>query len=232
MTQTMSIIKFFIVLIVLSHTTFSDAAEVELDDNNLMFMEDEVSDPFEKVNRVMFNFNTSIDKKLFRPLARQYSTIDSNFLSKIIHNFSDNLHEPSNFINAILQGEPQVAIRAFWRFYINSIVGLGGAFEIAESMGISKVILGFEDTMVYYGIERGPYIILPFYKPLFLRGVFALALEALINPLFYIIDNTLVSLSMNAALLVPQRAQILNVNINSGIDPYAKLRSIFEQKVK
>ena len=189
-----------------------------------------ISDPFENVNRVIFKFNAALDKVILYPIAKGYSNLKSESISIFIKQFLDNLNEPSNFINAILQKKTELAVNAFWRFLINLTLGLGGVFEIAEPLGIKKNRLSFEDTMIFYGVEDGPYVVLPFQQPSSLRHAFASVLEMFVRPIFYIIENVIVSVAVNLALLIPCREEVLNIDIDSGVDSYSKWRSIFSQR--
>ncbi|MBQ4875411.1 MAG: VacJ family lipoprotein [Rickettsiaceae bacterium H1] len=229
-------IRFIIILFFLFRSLFSYALEI---DNILgldLFIEEEqeeeVSDPFENVNRAVFKFNAAIDKAILYPIARYYSDIKSEFLSDLIENFSNNLSEFSNFINAILQRKFHLAINAFWRFYINSTIGLAGLFEIAETLGMKKNRLSFENTLIFYGAKKGPYLVLPFYFPLSLRNVFASVLEVCVNPIFHVINNVFISLVLGLTFLISKREEMLAMDLNTGIDPYAKWRSIFNQANK
>ncbi len=190
--------------------------------------ESQIQDPFEKFNRMIFEFNRKVYQEIIYPLMINFANTKKGFIPETLRTFSDNLKEPNNILNSILQGNFQVAINSFWRFYINSILGLGGFFEIAESLGIKKVRMGFEDTMIYYGVEKGPYLILPFQYPTTLRGFFASILEIFVDPLFYIINDFIVSSVIKLILLIPERSEILD--LCSGIDPYSKWRSIFYQR--
>lgn len=201
----------------------------EVETDIFMYEEPIMDDPFEKFNRVSFKFNVKMDKGILHPLARDYAKIWPKTIPEMVQNFSENLYEPSNFLNAILQKKFNIALNAFWRFYLNSILGLGGLFEVAEPLGIPKVRISFEDTMIFYGADEGPYIILPFYPPSSLRTAFASILETFLNPLFFIIDNLFITFGIQFALLIPKRAEIVDIDLNSGIDPYAKWRSIFTQ---
>ena len=205
---------------------------VDINDKDYYFIETEqISDPFEEINRLVFNFNINVDEHALKPLALKYSHIQNSWISKRIMHFSSNLNEPSNFINSIMLGDIETAINSFWRFFINSTLGIFGLFDIADVLGIPKVRRNFEETMVHYEIGSGPYIILPFLMPSSLRGVIASGFEALTNPLLYILNNIFLSLTANMILMIPQRAEFLNADLNSGIDPYVRWRSIFSQQL-
>ena len=202
----------------------------DLNYESYLVEEQTIADPLEEINRLVFNFNLEVDNKVFQPVASGYSTIESSWASKRIKHFSTNLQEPSNFINGILMGELDIAINAFWRFFINSTLGICGLFDAAATLGIPYERRSFDDTMSYYGIERGPYIILPFATPYSLRGLVAETFEELTDPLLYIVDNTLLFLTIKLTLTIPQRAEFLDFDLDSGVDPYVRWRSIFSQQ--
>ena len=199
-------------------------------DYDTYFMSDEtIADPLEEINRIVFNFNIRIDNNVLQPIASGYSTVDNSLLSQGIKHFSNNLQEPSNLINSVLLGEFDIAINSFWRFFINSTFGIFGLFDIAELLGIPHTRKSFEDTMKYYGVTSGPYLILPFATPSSLRGLVAGTFEMITNPLLYMVNNILLFFTIKLTLSIPQRAEFLNVDLDSGIDPYVRWRSIFFQ---
>src|SRR5436853_5773425 len=88
-------------------------------------------DPYEGVNRGVYQFNTFLDKGLFRPIAMGYRYITPSGVRSRIGNFSDNLREPVNMVNAFLQGDFNQGMVSFWRFVINTTVGIGGLNDVA-----------------------------------------------------------------------------------------------------
>src|SRR5689334_9429412 len=82
----------------------------------------DVYDPMEKMNRGIYQFNTFLDKGIIRPIALGYRWITPNQIRYRIGNFSDNLREPVNMINAFLQGDFNQGMISFWRFTINTTI--------------------------------------------------------------------------------------------------------------
>ena len=64
---------------------------------------DEVSDPFENLNRNIYEFNEQVDQIVLKPTATLYSNITPRFLKKGISNFFDNLNEIDNSFNQLLR---------------------------------------------------------------------------------------------------------------------------------
>ena len=89
------------------------------------------NDPLEPINRVVFNANEAIDTAIIKPLAEGYRAVVPQFFRDRIRAFIDNLQEPRIFVNNLLQLRINDAGFTFSRFYVNSILGLGGMFDIA-----------------------------------------------------------------------------------------------------
>ena len=95
-----------------------------------------INDPLEPLNRGIFQFNVGIDKVVIRPLASGYRWLFPSFMRDSIKNVLDNLSEPLNFANSLLQGDIGRAGTAAGRLLVNSTIGLAGLFDIAETMGL------------------------------------------------------------------------------------------------
>ena len=93
------------------------------------------NDPLEPLNRGIFNVNLALDHVLFRPLAIGYRWVFPNFMCGAIRNVLENLGEPVNFANSILQGQLGRAGTSAGRLVVNSTVGVGGLIDVAEAIG-------------------------------------------------------------------------------------------------
>ncbi|MBY6063583.1 hypothetical protein CWI80_03440 [Pseudidiomarina sediminum] len=117
-------------------------------------------DPYEEFNRDMWDVNESLDEHVLWPVARTYGKLPQPVRTGML-NAAENLSEPSNLVNNALQGKFKDAGVSFWRFVINSTVGVLGIFDIATPMGLDQRDEGFGETLASWGVGDGPYVMLP-----------------------------------------------------------------------
>ncbi len=123
------------------------------------------NDPFEPVNRIVFNANDAVDTAVIRPMAEAYRAVVPQFVRDRIKAFVDNLQEPRIFANNLLQLRINDAGFTFARFYVNSTLGLLGLFDIASEHGLPKQTGDFGETLYVWGVDSGPYLVLPLFGP-------------------------------------------------------------------
>lgn len=150
-----------------------------------------ISDPFEGFNRGVYRFNYYFDKYLFLPVVGGYQFIMPNYAEDRVSDFMDNVGEIENFINATLQLKPKKMVITLHRFMVNTIFGIGGLWDIATIGEVHEQKEDFGQTLGYYGVGNGPYIVLPLFGPSNLRDTTGLVADSLmfsaIDPLNF--DN-------------------------------------------
>jgi phospholipid-binding lipoprotein MlaA len=188
-------------------------------------------DPLEDVNRGIFAFNDVFDRFLLRPIAWTYGEILPGRIKTSVRNFFRNLGSPVRFANDALQGTANDAATTFARFLINSTVGVGGLFEVAEDWGFEHKPSDFGTTLHGYGVNAGPYLVVPFLGPTNARDAVGLIVDSALNPLTWLADTT-----TNAAILggriVSTREHLiepLDEMRKGSLDYYAALRSAYYQ---
>lgn len=141
-------------------------------------------DPLMRINETAFDVSDSIDQALVGPVAYAYEDGLPSPIRTGLRNFSRNLREPTNFINFLLQGKFGKAFETLGRFTINSTLGLGGVIDIAGKPGIGLPYRrnGFSDTMGFYGIGEGPFLVLPLVGPTTLRDLIGTGLDQSVLP--------------------------------------------------
>lgn len=122
-------------------------------------------DPYEGFNRGVMKFNDGADKRILKPITRGYRAVTPDIVETGVGNFFSNLNEPVVALNQLLQGKPGLALNDVGRFLINSTIGIGGIIEVADSVGLEKHQEDFGQTFGVWGIEQGPYLVLPFWGP-------------------------------------------------------------------
>jgi phospholipid-binding lipoprotein MlaA len=123
------------------------------------------SDPYESVNRKVFAFNDALDRNVIAPLSVGYRAVTPNFVERGVRNFFANLYDFNGTLNAVLQGRFVEAGRDGGRFIVNSTVGMLGVLDIASEMGIAPYRTDFGHTLALWGVDSGPYIMVPFFGP-------------------------------------------------------------------
>jgi phospholipid-binding lipoprotein MlaA len=196
-------------------------------------------DPLEGYNRGMFRVNEALDTVLIRPVAKGYRYITPQPIRNRISNVSDNLYEPISMVNNFLQGDFTGGMNNFWRFLINSSVGLGGMHDVAATAGIAPRREDFGQTLAVWGVGTGPYIVLPIFGPSNLRDTSGKVADWFMDPVNYALrapddtdwDWTLIGVRAGQAL--SQRERFLDPIddiYSSSLDPYASFKSIYEQR--
>lgn len=126
-------------------------------------------DPWERFNRVTFRFNDTLDRYAVKPVAKGYKAVTPEFMRDGIGNVFHNLQEPMNFVNNTLQGKFNEAGVDMSRFLFNTLLGGLGAVDVATRMGLERNDEDLGQTLGYWGVESGPYLMLPFIGPNTLR---------------------------------------------------------------
>ncbi|WP_367680204.1 phospholipid-binding lipoprotein MlaA [Candidatus Fukatsuia anoeciicola] len=130
-------------------------------------------DTLEYFNRIMFNFNYNImDPYLMRPVAVVWRNNMPQPIRNGLSNFFNNLEEPASMINSFLIGDPYKAMKHFNRFFLNTLLGMGGFIDVAVIVNpklIKEIPYRFGSMLGYYYIGYGPYIVLPVYGSMTLR---------------------------------------------------------------
>jgi phospholipid-binding lipoprotein MlaA len=122
-------------------------------------------DPWESMNRSIFAFNETLDKYILLPAAKGYRFVMPDPAEQGVSNFIANIYEFNSVVNALLQGRPGSALQSGGRFLVNSTVGLAGLIDVATPMGIEHRPADFDQTLYTWGIESGPYLVLPLFGP-------------------------------------------------------------------
>jgi phospholipid-binding lipoprotein MlaA len=121
-------------------------------------------DPLQSLNRDTNRLNSRLDKILVKPVAQAYSDVVPYVARKSVSNFFDNLDEPADVANDLMQGDGRWALNDLWRFVFNTSIGLGGIFDPASHMGLQAHSNDFGLTLNRWGIYSA-YFVVPFLGP-------------------------------------------------------------------
>ncbi|WP_082439350.1 MULTISPECIES: VacJ family lipoprotein [unclassified Massilia] len=122
-------------------------------------------DPFEKFNRAVFSFNDAVDRTALKPAATVYKNYTPDFLQTGVNNFFGNLSDLWSSANNFAQLKGQDGLNDFTRFAVNSTLGLAGVLDIATPAGLRKHNEDLGQTLGYWGVPSGPYLMLPLLGP-------------------------------------------------------------------
>ncbi|QBQ55807.1 VacJ family lipoprotein [Nitrosococcus wardiae] len=140
----------------------------------------DIYDPLEPFNRAVYLFNYQFDKYIFLPVVNTYEFITPDLIEKGISNFFSNIGEISNFTNTLLQLKFLRALKTATRFVVNSTVGIAGIWDPATRLGFFQHREDFGQTLGYYGLGSGPYLVLPIVGPSNLRDTTGLFADSLV----------------------------------------------------
>jgi phospholipid-binding lipoprotein MlaA len=122
-------------------------------------------DPWEGFNRSMFWFNEKADIYVLRPVAVGWDWVMPDIVQTGFKNIYANFRFPIHFANNLFQAKPMEATRHLGRFLLNSTMGLGGMLDPASAIGLEARNEDFGQTLGYWGVPTGPYLVLPFLGP-------------------------------------------------------------------
>ena len=168
------------------------------------------NDPFEEINKKTHNLNQALDLQVASPVARFYKRITPDILEIGITNFTRNIEDLSIAVNNMLQGKVNEGISDLFRFTINSTLGIAGFIDISTGLGFKKHDEDFGQTLAIWGVDEGPYIVLPGLGPSTLRDTLAMIPDSFLTPL-WLIDHDHTSYSLTAIDLVDTRARYLGL---------------------
>jgi len=123
------------------------------------------SDPWERMNRGTFRFNEGLDRWVVEPVAKGIDFVTPDPVERSIRKFFDNSMIPIHFGNALLQFKPVSAVEELARFVVNTTIGIAGFFDPATHFGLEAHREDFGQTLGYWGVPPGPYLVLPVFGP-------------------------------------------------------------------
>ncbi len=190
-------------------------------------------DPFESFNRSVFKINQAVDFIILKPVAATYDQVVPDPLKEMVTNVLRNLATPVTLLNELLQGDWEGAEVAATRFFLNTIVGVGGLADIA-AYGNPELAYRSEDfgqTLGVWGAGEGPYLVIPLLGPSNLRDGLGRIVDTVSDPLFYVDSDTL-TVTRLGLTVVDARArnlETLDEIERSSLDFYAAIRSLYFQ---
>ncbi|TKS60456.1 MAG: hypothetical protein EWM72_01346 [Nitrospira sp.] len=144
-------------------------------------------DPWEPLNTKVFEFNRQVDRWVLKPVATGYNFIVPNPVQIGISNFFYNLRFPPRFFNNIFQGKVKGAGIEVGRFLVNSTAGIGGFIDVAQHLDLKTPDEDTGQTLGFYGVKSGPYLVLPLMQPFTVRDLIGFVGDIFLNPINWLV---------------------------------------------
>jgi phospholipid-binding lipoprotein MlaA len=144
-------------------------------------------DPWEPMNTKIFEFNRQVDRFVLKPVAKGYDFVMPDLVQVGISNIFSNLRFAPRFLNNVFQGKLKGAGIEVGRFLINSTVGVGGFFDLAKKVDLVTSEEDLGQTLGFYGVKPGPYLVLPMFPPFTLRDFVGYVGDVFLNPINWLV---------------------------------------------
>ena len=193
----------------------------------------EMSDPFEDYNRFMFDFNEGFYDNIMEPVVQEYRDMVNEDVRMAISNIFDNAMAPLKLVSSFLQGDLDKTGRVIGRTIINTTIGLGGMFDVADkAFDINDVNEDLDQVLGSYGVPTGPYVVLPLFGPSSVRNVFGRAGGMFLSPTYHFAPGVEVGAGLTVTDEINDTSFIID-DIrqldDSSIDKYESVRDFYNQ---
>lgn len=188
-------------------------------------------DPLEPYNRAVFGFNDAVDRTVLKPVATAYRNVTPGVVRRGVGNFFSNLEDFWSLANSLMQLKGRAAADTAVRLSVNTFLGLAGVIDLAEEMGIERHKEDFGQTLGYWGVPGGPYVVLPLLGNFTLRDASALPVDFK-GDMVSNLRHQRSRYSLKALNLVDARAEFLNASSlieGAALDKYTFTRDAYLQ---
>jgi len=189
-------------------------------------------DPLESFNRAIYKFNDVADGAIIKPVSKGYKNIAPKFVVKGVNNFFNNIRDVVTVINELLQGKIEYATNSTGRILVNSTIGLLGFIDVHSISGGERRKEDFGQTLGYWGVGPGAYLVLPFAGPSTTRDAVGFVTDTLaFDPISYI-NNVRGRNQVRIVQFIDARTELLNASSimnEASLDPYAFQRDAYLQ---
>ncbi len=188
-------------------------------------------DPWEPMNRSVASFNDKVDDNVLKPLATGYRNVVPDLIQTGVRNVFNNFADMWSTVNNLLQLKPINTAESLGRVIVNTVFGIYGIFDVATYIKLERHPEDFGQTLGYWGVPNGPYLVLPLFGPSTLRDGASLPIDFAVSPTQFVNDiptrNQVFTLR-----LVSKRAELLrpgNLLEEASIDKYSFTRDAYLQ---
>lgn len=191
-----------------------------------------VNDPIEGFNRSMFGFNEKVDENILKPVATGYNNVVPSPARTGVTNFHNNFEDAWSAVNSLLQLKFEQAASNTMRVLVNTTIGFGGLLDWGSAMRLQRYNEDFGQTLGYWGMGEGAYVVWPLLGPSTARDSVGLPLDLAAGP-GLVIESTAISISASALNVVNTRANLLDTTAlldDIVLDKYIFVRDGFLQR--
>lgn len=185
-------------------------------------------DPWEGFNRPVFRFNDTLDTYALKPVAQGYQAVTPQFLEEGVRNVFGNIGDVGNLANNLLQGKLHDAGVDTGRLIFNTTFGLLGFFDVARQMGLQKSDEDFGQTLGVWGLNSGPYVVIPLLGPSSVRDAAGKLPDSFLDPYPYMSHVPTRNVT-RAIEVVDGRARLLSAEKLVSGDKYVFIRNAYLQ---
>ncbi len=188
-------------------------------------------DPWEPMNRSVASFNDKIDDNVLKPVATGYSNVVPDLIQTGVRNVFSNFADMWSTVNNLLQLKPTNTVESLGRVIVNTVFGIYGIFDVASYIKLERHPEDFGQTLGYWGVPNGPYLVLPLFGPSTLRDGASLPVDFAVSPTKLIGDIPTRN-EVFALRLVSKRSELLksgNMLEQASIDKYSFTRDAYLQ---
>ena len=188
----------------------------------------ENSDPFEKINRNVFQFNKYVDQKIISPISKTYVKKVPAKIRSGVSNHLRWMDTPNTIINSALQTDMENTILATAKFLLNGLTL--GFYDLDKDETVIKN-KDFGSTLARLNVSEGPFLMVPFIGPKTTRDLTGTILDK--RNMATVSNNAVddVSLAEIPINIIDKRGRMSKTidNIYLSADPYIKIRSFYLQ---
>lgn len=187
------------------------------------------ADPLEPFNRTVFDLNDGLDRALFIPVATAYKEITPSPVRTGVNNFFNNITDVWSVVNNALQFKPKETLETGMRVAFNTVFGFAGLLDIGTEMRLARNKQDFGQTLGYWGVESGAYVVLPFFGPSSVRDTVGTVVDSSVD-LVNNVKNVPTRNSLIGLRVVDRRAEFLgatDVLDQVALDKYSFIRDLY-----
>ena len=189
-------------------------------------------DPLERMNRATHKFNDAVDRGVLKPVAKAYLKYLPEPIRNGIDNVLENLAFPTTIVNDLLQLKLKDSLVDLGRFTVNTTLGIGGIFDPASSIGMSRNDEDFGQTLGRWGVPAGPYLVLPLLGPSTMRDAPSIVVDGYTDIRTQAHLNDTEQWSLGVLSIVHRRSELLpfDPSFDAAYDRYAFIRNAWLQR--
>jgi phospholipid-binding lipoprotein MlaA len=213
-------------IIMLVSLTFAGCASTNLPSQR------SAADPWQGWNRKVYSFNDTIDGAVLKPVAKAYVAVVPSPVRTGVHNFYGNFSDAWSAVNNLLQGKFSNSLQDLMRVQTNTIFGLVGLVDVASDLGLNRQGEDFGQTMGYWGVGAGPYMVLPLLGPSSLRESVAWPVDTMAAPA-QAFQNQALKYTLTGVGVLNTRANLLGATSmvdQMALDKYSFIRDAYLQR--